>query len=124
MDKGKLDSLSKDITFAKPAHLIGYEANSMDPQKVRYDYPVILYIFSFRSRIYVGNISREMIHRNQLITLFSKFGTITECMMTNKFGVIQYEKPEEADLAIAQMNGFNYRGLTTFEIQLSNREPE
>lgn len=73
--------------------------------------------------MHIENVSKEFIHRNQLIRLFSKFGNVTDCVLSTRYGTIQFEKPEEADLAVEGMNGYEFKGIK-FDVKISVQENE
>jgi polyadenylate-binding protein len=68
------------------------------------------------TNVYVKNFGEEL-DQDKLQELFSKYGSITSCtVMTDSegkskgFGFVAFEKPEEAEVAVTEMNGYEIPG--------------
>lgn len=57
-------------------------------------------------RIFLGNLASERTSKEELYSIFSKYGPIVEdVVMRRSFGFIQYDNPESALRAIEGENG-------------------
>ncbi|RKO97735.1 hypothetical protein CXG81DRAFT_23223 [Caulochytrium protostelioides] len=74
---------------------------------------------SVMSRLYVGNLSFDL-DAAQIRTVFSQFGTVRSVSMSTDaatgrhkgFCFVEFETPEAAVIAVAEMNGFDLSGRT------------
>ncbi|KAK0429136.1 hypothetical protein QR680_011216 [Steinernema hermaphroditum] len=64
------------------------------------------------ANVYVKNFAKQL-NQKQLEKMFEKFGGITSCVVmtdddgkSKGFGFVAFERPEDADRVIAEMNGF------------------
>lgn len=70
------------------------------------------------SRIYVGNL-KENTQRNDLQTIFGKYGVIRGIMINRNFGFVQFDNEQSAENAIENehQNTYNNRKITVSKIQ-------
>lgn len=62
-----------------------------------------------KTKIFVGHLP-DGCRNEDLQQLFSKYGTVTECDVINKYGFVHMSSPEEADKAIQSLNNYNLMG--------------
>ena len=59
-----------------------------------------------RSRIFLGNLASEKTSKEELYSIFRKYGNIVEDIVIRKsFGFVQYDNADSALAAIAGENG-------------------
>jgi len=63
------------------------------------------------SRLFIGNLPTDQVGKREVEEKFCKYGKILGCSVHKGFGFIQYERVEEARLAIEQEGGSMYHGL-------------
>ncbi|VDK42279.1 unnamed protein product [Anisakis simplex] len=63
-----------------------------------------------RARVFVGNMNTNAITRDDIIRLFSGYGTLLGVTLFKGYAFIQYANPNEADLAVSVLNGYNWNG--------------
>jgi len=63
------------------------------------------------SRLFIGNLPTDQVGKREVEEKFCKYGKILGCSVHKGFGFIQYERVEEARLAIQEEAGSLYHGL-------------
>lgn len=73
-------------------------------------------------RIYVGNL-KENTPKNELQSIFSKYGNIRGVMVSRNFGFVQFESEANANNAIENENQkmYNGRKITVSKVQSKNK---
>lgn len=70
------------------------------------DDPILL-----ESRLFIGNLPTDQVGKREVEEKFCKYGKILGCSVHKGFGFIQYERVEEARMAIQEECGSLYHGL-------------
>jgi len=83
---------------SKAEHGFSSITNSDDPQLLE-------------SRLFIGNLPTDQVGKREVEEKFCKYGKILGCSVHKGFGFIQYERVEEARLAIQEEGGSMYHGL-------------
>jgi len=63
------------------------------------------------SRLFIGNLPTDQVGKREVEEKFCKYGKILGCSVHKGFGFIQYERVEEARLAIQEEGGSLYHGI-------------
>jgi RNA recognition motif-containing protein len=77
-----------------------------------------------RTKLFVGHLP-DGCTNDDLFTLFSKYGKVTECDVINKYGFVHMSTPEEAQDALKALNNFYFKGSSlSVEPSKSKMHPE
>uniref|UniRef100_A0A131XQY3 Putative grp-3 497 glycine rich family n=1 Tax=Hyalomma excavatum TaxID=257692 RepID=A0A131XQY3_9ACAR len=64
-----------------------------------------------RTKLFVGHLP-DGLRTEELSELFSKYGTVTECDVINKYGFVHMATEEQAEEALKNLNNYNFMGST------------
>lgn len=73
-------------------------------------------------KIFVGNLSQNTT-TEELRSLFSQYGKITECDILKNFGFVHMESKAEAEEAIRNLHQYNLNGLP-MNVEMSRGKPK
>ncbi|GBN40769.1 hypothetical protein AVEN_928-1 [Araneus ventricosus] len=62
-----------------------------------------------RTKLFVGHLP-DGCTNDDVLSLFSKYGTVQECEVKKKYGLVQMDTPKEAEDAIQALNNYKFRG--------------
>ncbi|KAL1443306.1 hypothetical protein MTO96_030324 [Rhipicephalus appendiculatus] len=64
-----------------------------------------------RTKLFVGHLP-DGLRTEQLSELFSKYGTMTECDVINKYGFVHMATEEQEEQTLKNLNNYNFMGST------------
>lgn len=64
-----------------------------------------------RTKLFVGHLP-DGLRTEELQELFSKYGSVTECDVINKYGFVHMGTEAEAEEALKNLNNYNFMGST------------
>ena len=72
-------------------------------------------------KIFVGNINKEKVTSRDLEDAFSKYGTVTEAVVVEKYGFVHMTSRDDAKIAINRLNRTDINGCS-IDVQFSTGE--
>jgi RNA recognition motif-containing protein len=58
----------------------------------------------------VGSLATNSISRDDIIQMFQTYGTVIGVSVFQGYAFIQYQQPNEADMSVSALNGYNWNG--------------